>query len=89
MLENYLIAKIIDVKKFSDILKLFRVTAFALRFINNVKKKNKEKVIILSSHVTTIEMSEAKLLWLRDNQSELKRGKKIFKDKKNAEFERR
>ena len=89
MLENYLIAKIIDVKKFSDILKLFRVTAFALRFINNVKKKNKEKVIILRSHVTTIAMSEAKLLWLRDNQSELKRGKKIFKDKKNAEFERR
>ena len=89
MLENYSIAKIIDVNKFNDVLKLYRVTAFVLRFINNVKKKNEEKKIILKSHVTTIEMNEAKLLRLRDNQFELKRGKKIFKDKKNAEFGRR
>ena len=89
MLENYSIAKNIDVNKFNDVLKLFRVTAFVLRFINNVKKKNKEKIIILKSHVTTIEMNEAKLLWLREIQFELKQGKKIFKDKKHAEFERR
>ena len=73
VLENYSIAKIIDVNKFNEVLKLFRVTAFVLRFINNVKKKNKKKDIILKSRVTTIKMSEAKLIWLRDNQSQFKR----------------
>ena len=77
MLENYSIAKIIDVNKFNDVLKLFRVTAFVLRFINNVKKKIKKKEIVLKSHFTTIEMSEAKLLWLQDNQSQLKQSKII------------
>ena len=43
MLENNSIAKIIGVNKFNDVLKLYRVTAFVLRFINNVKKKNEEK----------------------------------------------
>ena len=33
VLENYSIAKIIDVNKFNDVLKLFRVTVFVLRFI--------------------------------------------------------
>ena len=81
MLENYSIAKIIDVNKFNDVLKLFRVTAFVLRFINNVKKKKIKKKIILKSHVTTIEMSEAKLLWLRDNQSQLKQSKNYLEIK--------
>ena len=60
MLENYSIAKIIDINMFIDVLK-FRVTAFVLRFIHNVKKKNKKK-IILKSHVTTIEMSEVNMV---------------------------
>ena len=81
VLENYSIAKIIDVNKFNDVLKLFRVTAFVLRFIKNVKKKIKKKEIILKSHVTTIEMSEAKLLWLRDNQSQLKQSKNYLEIK--------
>ena len=38
VLENYSVAKIIDVTEFNDVLKLFRVTAFVLRSINNVKK---------------------------------------------------
>ena len=61
MLENYSIAKIIDINMFIDVLKLFRVTAFVLRFIHNVKKKNKKK-IILKSHFTTIEMSEVNMV---------------------------
>ena len=81
MLENYSIAKIIDVNKFNDVLKLFRVTAFVLRFINNVKKKIKKKEIVLKSHFTTIEMSEAKLLWLQDNQSQLKQSKNYLEIK--------
>ena len=40
VLENYSIAKIIDVNKFNDVLQLFRVKPFVLRFINNVNKKN-------------------------------------------------
>ena len=81
VLENYSIANIIDVNKFNDVLKLFRVTGFVLRFINNVKKKNKKKEIILKSHVTTIQMSEAKLLWLRDNLSQLKQSKNYLEIK--------
>ena len=54
-LENYSIPKIIDVNKLDDVLKLFRVAAFVLRFINNRKKKIKKKEIILKSHDTTIE----------------------------------
>ena len=73
VLENYSIAKIIDVNKFNDVLKLFRVTAFVLRFINNMMKKNKKKDIILKLHITTIKMSEAKLIWLRYNQSQFKK----------------
>ena len=81
MLENYSVANIIDVNKFNDVLKLFKTTGFVLRFINNVKKKNKKKEIILKSHVTTIQMSEAKLLWLRDNLSQLKQSKNYLEIK--------
>ena len=81
MLENYSVAKIIDVNKFNDVLKLFRVTGFFLRFISNVKKKIKKKEIILKYHVTTIEMNEAKLLWFRDNQSQLKQSKNYLEIK--------
>ena len=81
VLEIYSIAKIIDVNKFNDELKLFRVTPFVSRFINNVKKKNKKKEIVLKSHVTTIEMSEVKLLWLQDNQSQLKQSKNYLEIK--------
>ena len=35
----------------------------------------------MKSHVITIEMSEAKLLWLRDNKSQLKRGKNYLEIK--------
>ena len=80
MLENYSIAKIIDVNKLNDVLKLLRVTAFVLRFINNVRKI-KKKEIILKSHVITIEMSEATLLWLRDKKSQLKQGKNYLEIK--------
>ena len=36
----------------------------------------------MKSHVTTIELSEAKLLWLRDNQSQLKQSKNYLEIKK-------
>ena len=75
MSENYSIAKIVDINKFNNVLKLFRVTAFVLRFINNVKKKIKKKEIILKLHVTITEAREAKLLCLRDNQYQLKQRK--------------
>ena len=80
VLENYSIAKIIDVNEFNDVLKLLTVTAFVLRFINNVRKI-KKKEIILKSHVITTGMSEAKLFWLRDNKSQLKQGKNYLEIK--------
>ena len=45
------------------------------------KKIIKKKEIILKSHVTTVEMSEVKLLWLRDNQSQSKQSKNYLEIK--------
>ena len=81
VLENYSIAKIIDVNKFNDVLQLFRVKPFVLRFINNVNKKNKKKRNRFEMVRSTIEMSEAKLLWLQDNQSQLKQSKNYLEIK--------
>ena len=36
----------------------------------------------MKSHVTTIEMSEAKLLWFQNNQSQLKQSKNYLEIKK-------
>ena len=37
---------IMDVKRYSSLLKLFRITALVLRFINNLKKcRNKEVML--------------------------------------------
>ena len=48
----------IDNKKYSSLYKLLRVTAFAMRFIKALKGTNYEK-----GHLSSKEISDAKLLW--------------------------
>lgn len=67
----------IDYERFSDATKLFRVTALSLKFIRNLKlarngrKESQSKQIT----VTVEEISEAKVLWIREVQKPLEREK--------------
>ena len=52
-------------------LKLFRITSYVLRFINNLKKKMNTKEGQNSKHPTVEEMREAHTLWIKVNQIHL------------------
>ena len=67
--KSNLIGNIIDIKRYNDYLKLLRVTGYVLRFVNNLKSKSS---LVLSKYLTVTEISEAKRLWIVDNQGELK-----------------
>ncbi|XP_055932972.1 uncharacterized protein LOC129962995 [Argiope bruennichi] len=58
--------KIIDPETFSCLLKLLRVTSWILRFVNTLKKKNVEK-----GSLTSEELSDAEMLWVRIVQKRL------------------
>ena len=76
------IANIIDIKKFSSINKLYKVTALVIRFKNklldilNRKKENRRinpkrnnKSMINKDILTSNDMIESKLLWVKSAQS--------------------
>ena len=65
--KSNLIGNIIDIKRYNDYLKLLRVTGYVLRFVNNLKSKSS---LVLSKYLTVTEISEAKRLWIVDNQGE-------------------
>ena len=52
----------IDASKYASGRKLFRLTAWILRFFNNAKRKSNEK----SSHLTIEEVNAAETLWIED-----------------------
>ena len=56
----------IDFKRYSDFLKLLRVTALVYRFTVDLKKKITKKSLTLSKYVKPKEMRLAKLLWLNN-----------------------
>ena len=51
--------------------KLYRVTAWVLRFINNLKGKVHNEVLNLSRYLDRTEISASELLWLHDNQKNI------------------
>ena len=64
---------VVDINKFTDLLKLFRVTSMVLRFVKNLKRSvNKEKLHLVK-YITVGEINEAKLLWIKANQHVLKK----------------
>ena len=74
--ENHYVGNIIDINRYSNIQKLFRVTAYVLRFIASVKKRiikgNLEKASLeVNGHLKATEINEARRLWILDNQKTL------------------
>ena len=59
---------IIDIKGYSDVMKLFSVTALVIRFLKNLFRKIKGDNLNLNSYVDAKEICEAKVHWVRANQ---------------------
>ena len=56
---------------FSNVKKLYQVTAWVLRFINNLKRKVHSEVLNLSKCLDRTEISASELLCLQDNQKNI------------------
>ena len=67
------IGNVISIKRYSDIMRLFRVTAFVMRFVYNLKARLSGKSLCLAKYVVTRELVAAQLLWIKDNQIDLNR----------------
>ena len=69
----------IDCERFSDVMKLFRVTAFCLKFIRNLKssRNRKREPQNTEPSLTAKEIDEAKCLWIRSLQETMKNEKNL------------
>ena len=64
-----------NIKKYNDLLKLYRITALVLRFIENIRRSlqevcrtKKSLVRTMEKYVTSGEMKRSKKLWIQANQ---------------------
>ena len=73
------IGLIMDIDDYGNLLKLFRITAYVKRFINNLKASRDNKPLCLTKYVNSLEMKEARILWIKQNQ-------KSFSDKRLKEL---
>ena len=71
--DNYTLENLMNIDKFSDLLRLLRITAYVLRFIKNMKKRKEGMEIQNSKHLKAFEIREALCLWIRENQLHLKK----------------
>ena len=60
----------INIEHFSD-MKLFRLSAWVLRFVTNLKKKHSGRKLNLNRFISTSEIRFVKLLWIQENQAKL------------------
>ena len=68
------ISSIPDIKAFGTAERLFRVTAWILRFISNIKAKVKKgKHCKSTSDLNVVELEEAERVWVKEAQAVLKR----------------
>lgn len=65
------LSKIVSAERYSTFKKLVRVTAFVLRFISNIKKKQ-ENSELLRNILTREEIDVATRMWILEEQRELK-----------------
>ena len=65
------IQQTIDIDRYSDLNKLYRIAALVFRFIHNVQKKEK-KESLLYNYVTLKELRKTKTIWIKGNQSHLR-----------------
>ena len=61
----------IDIKSYSDLIKLFRVTALVTRFVKNVFRKIKGDNLNSNSYIDVKEIYEAKVHWIKAYQLRL------------------
>ena len=71
------IESVIDPKGFCDLYKLFRTTAYVLRFIKNCRNKLRQE----SPDITTKEINKARLPWVKQIQNLLVTHSKFAKQK--------
>ena len=71
MIPEKSIGKVINIERYNDLLKLFRITAYVIRFIANLKAKANKKKLCLHKYVISSELREAKFLWIKDNQIDM------------------
>ena len=57
------IGNITDIKTFSSEQKLYRVTSYIIRFIENLKRCQNKSNTVLLNYLTIEELHNAKLLW--------------------------
>ena len=69
--EVFRIGNVINTEHFSDLIKLFRLSAWVLRFVINLKKKHSGQKLNLNRFNSTSEIRFVKLLWIQENQAKL------------------
>ena len=77
------IGKVIDIKRFSDVNKLFRVTGWILRFIFNLERRLTKKSTTPENVLTSSEINNVREIWIKTNQFSLVQNEK-FTEWKNA-----
>ena len=66
------VGSLIDCEKFSSLTRLLNVTGFVLRFVNNLKSRVKNKLIV-TEELTMDEITNAQNIWIKYEQSFIKR----------------
>ena len=76
--------EVLQLDSFSNVKKLYRVTAWVLRFINNLKRKVHNEVLNFNRCLNRTEISASELLWLHDNQKNITQSKNYNQLEKKA-----
>ena len=69
--EVFSIGNYINIEHFSDLIKSFRLSAWVLRFVINLKKNYSGRKLNLNRFISTSEIRFVKLLWIQENQAKL------------------
>ena len=64
---HHSIGNVIVIEKFSCLQKLYRVTAYVLRFLRNIRVPKEERV--MTSELNVDEIREAEFRWIKENQT--------------------
>ena len=80
------ITTLIDIEKYSSLNKLFSVTAFVLRFINNLKNSVNKKQNLIKGNLTTEEIKHAEYIWIKTLQEKHSTTEKFIKIKSSLKL---
>ena len=75
--------EVLQLDSFSNVKKLYRVTAWVLRFINNLDRKVHNEVLNLRRCLDRTEINASELLWLHDNQKNISQNKNYCQSEKS------